>query len=615
MSYKFRLSYIGIILICCLSAFTTVETVHPDVNPTDTVASGGDREKTTAADSTTSGDYYFNLGRSYLDRGDLEKGTELIKKSLEINPSNVLTCDLLTQITDALAAKGQWQKAEDLANFCNDKFELFEYKSWAKYVIAEMSARQQKFDKAIEIANLLLKEPLHERFVAKCYSLLSNIYLERKEFGKSIETGEKALAIAPDDFLALNSVGASWMQKAQYEKSAQSLTKAFLLCPTYEPALYNIGHLENLLKQAKMFNLAKDLLVVVISNSPNAEFKRMSQFELAKIYLQTKEPDKATEELNHLLKDSKDQKETSYIYGLLSTTYGQKKDIIAAEKYAVMAGPIFYFSLHFSSGMVLAILFALSILIVFIAYRGYTFFKKKDCYKEKIYRFRDLSLLYIFPIFIFSLASILLNLVVFRSVAPPLNSNFSLLLLSQGFLIELLWAGVVCYLLFIQYKLHKEDVGLSIPAKPFILRIFIVLACYAIFNQSYEFVITDIFKIQLPTQMIIELLKTIKNLFAIIIIAIIAATLIPLFEEIIFRGFFYPALKRHMGIAGGIITSSFLFAMIHIDIFPYGLIPVMALGAALAYLKEKTNSLVPPIILHGINNLIAFLIFYITMNK
>jgi membrane protease YdiL (CAAX protease family) len=78
----------------------------------------------------------------------------------------------------------------------------------------------------------------------------------------------------------------------------------------------------------------------------------------------------------------------------------------------------------------------------------------------------------------------------------------------------------------------------------------------------------------------------------------------PVVEEFFFRGFLYQALRTRIGVIGGAVVSGLIFGAIHLK--PEYLLPLAILGTALALLFEKTNSLWPCILIHALNNAIAF---------
>jgi uncharacterized protein len=90
-------------------------------------------------------------------------------------------------------------------------------------------------------------------------------------------------------------------------------------------------------------------------------------------------------------------------------------------------------------------------------------------------------------------------------------------------------------------------------------------------------------------------------LLAVLLIGIIG----PLGEEVFFRGFAYRCFRARWGRTTGMLLSAALFSLIHLH--PAGLLSIFAVGCALAYLYERTGTLVAPFALHAVNNVIALL--------
>ena len=81
----------------------------------------------------------------------------------------------------------------------------------------------------------------------------------------------------------------------------------------------------------------------------------------------------------------------------------------------------------------------------------------------------------------------------------------------------------------------------------------------------------------------------------------------PIGEEMVFRGFLQKFLEQHWkDITRAVLVSSLLFAMIHFN--PFWTIQIYLLGVILGFLSWKTNSIIPSIILHSMNNGIAFIL-------
>ena len=95
--------------------------------------------------------------------------------------------------------------------------------------------------------------------------------------------------------------------------------------------------------------------------------------------------------------------------------------------------------------------------------------------------------------------------------------------------------------------------------------------------------------------------------FTVLIAFLSAAVISPIYEEIFYRGFLYRWLRTRLGLVGAILLSSFIFTIAHIP--TYNVMPVNFFSGiifALAY--ERTNSIWPSIIIHGLTNGIMVLL-------
>ena len=101
-------------------------------------------------------------------------------------------------------------------------------------------------------------------------------------------------------------------------------------------------------------------------------------------------------------------------------------------------------------------------------------------------------------------------------------------------------------------------------------------------------------------QEIVQTLLTNDELSLKIAIIISAVVVAPLVEEIIFRGYIYPVLKRFTHPAFSCVMTSLLFAVIHTNV--EGLISLFFLAIVLTMFYEKTKSIWVPILMHSIFN-------------
>jgi len=82
----------------------------------------------------------------------------------------------------------------------------------------------------------------------------------------------------------------------------------------------------------------------------------------------------------------------------------------------------------------------------------------------------------------------------------------------------------------------------------------------------------------------------------------------PFTEEVFFRGYLYPAMRRRLSVRSAIVINGILFALIHPN--PASFLPIMVLGMAMAYLFEKTRSLVACTTFHIVHNTVEIVILY-----
>ena len=93
-----------------------------------------------------------------------------------------------------------------------------------------------------------------------------------------------------------------------------------------------------------------------------------------------------------------------------------------------------------------------------------------------------------------------------------------------------------------------------------------------------------------------------------VVTGIFVVLVAPVVEELFFRGFLYQALRNSWGTVLGVIGSGAIFGGIHFE--PDKFVPLFVLGVALAMLFQKTRSVWPCIMLHAINNTLAYAVSF-----
>jgi len=94
-----------------------------------------------------------------------------------------------------------------------------------------------------------------------------------------------------------------------------------------------------------------------------------------------------------------------------------------------------------------------------------------------------------------------------------------------------------------------------------------------------------------------------KLVFAVMIAAIV----MPFFEELLFRGFLQPLLVQNFRETGGVVLTAALFAYIHPGWVPF--LPIFCLSLVLGALYLRTRSLRAVVLVHGLHNAVVLTLF------
>ena len=74
----------------------------------------------------------------------------------------------------------------------------------------------------------------------------------------------------------------------------------------------------------------------------------------------------------------------------------------------------------------------------------------------------------------------------------------------------------------------------------------------------------------------------------------------PIFEEVLFRGFWLPTLSRYLPMGAALLLSAFTFALAHLNLSD--LLPLTMLGVVLGVVYSHSRNLLAPILLHSLWN-------------
>jgi membrane protease YdiL (CAAX protease family) len=192
------------------------------------------------------------------------------------------------------------------------------------------------------------------------------------------------------------------------------------------------------------------------------------------------------------------------------------------------------------------------------------------------------------------------------------DDNFRMILNSS--VLDTLGVVFIIYFTVAQHGERLAALGLSL--RHFFRNVFYGIAAYIALIPALVLVLAgtaffvSMIKYVPPKQPVVELFLKETNAPLLFYTSIFAAVFGPIIEELFFRGFMYNAFKARLGVLGSMIVTAALFAALHSH--AVGFLPIMVLGMLLAYIYEKTGTLVASITVHMAHNLaMVFLVFLV----
>ncbi len=192
--------------------------------------------------------------------------------------------------------------------------------------------------------------------------------------------------------------------------------------------------------------------------------------------------------------------------------------------------------------------------------------------------------------------------------APQKFYTFISFIIGQGFML----LPLIFFL-----KSRKEPILKTIRFNPITVKIMISTIIFSLGLIILSDELDRIIQIFFPApEYIIDLNTLLKpeSTTGFILLFFAVAILAPIGEELLFRGFLQQFLEKHWkDITRSILVTALLFSIIHMNL--YWFIQIYFLGVILGFLSWKTNSVVPALILHGLNNAIAMLLSFSEYNE
>lgn len=118
-----------------------------------------------------------------------------------------------------------------------------------------------------------------------------------------------------------------------------------------------------------------------------------------------------------------------------------------------------------------------------------------------------------------------------------------------------------------------------------------------------------VFHINLGAQEAVTILRLADSWADCIALGLVAIVLAPLAEEGLFRGLFYPAIKRLGMPKAALWITSVVFALIHFNVLSF--LPLLVLAVVLVKLYEKTDNLLSCIVCHATFNAFNFVMLFV----
>lgn len=162
------------------------------------------------------------------------------------------------------------------------------------------------------------------------------------------------------------------------------------------------------------------------------------------------------------------------------------------------------------------------------------------------------------------------------------------------------------FMLLVWFNRRFRDIGLGKFSPYFIFLAAMGFFAYFVITTSVMYVAGELFHIP-DEEQLIGFTNPSGLELALAFVALVVV--VPIAEELLFRGFIYKGVRRGFSFIVAAFVVSLLFAVAHgqlnvgIDVF--------CLSLVLCYLREKTDSLWPGILLHGLKNAVAFYMIFI----
>jgi membrane protease YdiL (CAAX protease family) len=239
-----------------------------------------------------------------------------------------------------------------------------------------------------------------------------------------------------------------------------------------------------------------------------------------------------------------------------------------------------------------------------------------DDRKHAIVDMLDVLLIIVFAVVTYFFCGLTAILIYMAAHPAQRSQDLSKTLAHNTFFVVFLQLAV--YLLLIGFMAllawvrHRTDLGVAIRWNvPLGRRAAYALAggfALALFSDAAEVVFHSWIPKSLP------ITEFFQDRSSALLLAGFGVLVAPLVEEMLFRGFLYPALSRWTGAAPSVVITAAGFALLHGSQLAYSLVPLLLIftvGVVLTVVRAATKSVATSVLVHMAYNLTLFLQFYI----
>jgi membrane protease YdiL (CAAX protease family) len=161
-----------------------------------------------------------------------------------------------------------------------------------------------------------------------------------------------------------------------------------------------------------------------------------------------------------------------------------------------------------------------------------------------------------------------------------------------------------------------EEIGLRRPVRLWRM-ILVLLVLLVLISQFLDVVVTKPVAHWFGLSLTSEREQKIENeiilakendLLAIGASILVIGLLVPLAEELLFRGVVQTYLVKRLGAAAGILISSLWFALLHMDVAFFA--PLFVIGIGLGWIRHRYQSIWGAVVLHAVNNMSGVLYYF-----